>query len=88
MESSHQVAERFHITYDGQRNNTFAVWKCDCLARDFIPGPRVLYYYNLRSSSGVIMTIAKSSDDTSIFNTTTTMVTNMIRDQYPNDQHG
>ena len=46
----------FHISYDSRDSNCFTVWKFDVSPRRFNPGPRELYFCNLREITGNILT--------------------------------
>ena len=54
--SLHRVAKQFRVTFDSEGDNAFIVWNNECNPRRFIPGPRGLYFCDMTSVSGAILT--------------------------------
>ena len=51
------------MTYDGQKENFFLVWKQDRIPRRFVLGQRGFYYCNLNEVDGKIFITIDTMDD-------------------------
>ena len=53
--SMYLVAQKFHVQYDSRGSGNFMVWKDDGTCRSFQPGPKGLYYSNLKECNEIAL---------------------------------
>ena len=61
--SLHRVIDKYHVQFDSRNGNKFIVWRDDGSCREFLPGPRGLYYCDMSKTHGTILTNDGEIDD-------------------------
>ena len=59
----HRVVYRYHVQFDSRDRNTFIVWRDNGSSREFLPGPRGLYYCDVTKTHATILTMDGKVDD-------------------------
>ena len=61
--SLHRIVNKYHVQFDSRSGNKFIIWRDDRSCREFLLGPRGLYYCDMSKIHETILTMGGEIDD-------------------------